>query len=255
MDAPQSANIPMGRRLLPKRKVAEGDDEEEKKKCPMDIADEEMKEMFDADEADEPHELRRRGSRRKRSEDIVPRRGKLRRSARIAARRRRDAQQVQEGEEEEYEARAHARESDGGYPEGDVYVSPVGPPRVFGPPCGTGPPWRDQYTGLVLPDAEVEEAMNAERASLAKFHVLKVVEDPRSPEVRAACGSGEESPTPIGTRWLIHRKVSGKVKARLVAQQIKWTNDGMDTFAATATSAGVRLLLAILANRNKKGED
>ena len=97
--------------------------------------------------------------------------------------------------------------------------------------------------------------MNAERASLAKFHVLKVVDDPKSAEVREACGSGEEAPTPIGTRWLIHRKVAGKVKARLVAQQIKWTNDGIDTFAATATSAGARLLLAILAKRNRSGED
>ena len=89
----------------------------------------------------------------------------------------------------------------------------------------------------------------------AKFHVLKVVDDPKSAEVRKACGSGGEAPTPIGTRWLIHRKVTGKVKARLVAQQIKWTNDGMDTFAATATSAGARLLLAIPAKRNRNGED
>ena len=111
------------------------------------------------------------------------------------------------------------------------------------------------YTGQVLPIAEVEEAMNAERASLAKFHVLKVVDDPQSAEVREACGSGEEAPMPIGTRWLINRKVSGKVKARIVAQQIKWTSDGMDTFAATATAAGARLLLAILAKRNRNGED
>lgn len=39
-------------------------------------------------------------------------------------------------------------------------------------------------TGVVLPTAEVEEAMNAERASLAKFHVLKAVDDPKSAEVR-----------------------------------------------------------------------
>ena len=82
-----------------------------------------------------------------------------------------------------------------------------------------------------------------------------MVDDPKSAEVREACGTGEEAPTPIGTRWLIHRKLTGKVKARLVAQQIKWTNDGMDTFAATATSAGARLLLAILAKRNRSGED
>jgi hypothetical protein len=137
----------------------------------------------------------------------------------------------------------------------EEYINPVGPPRALGPPRAAGPPWRDQYTGLVLPTAEVEEAMNAERASLAKFHVLKVVNDPKSAEVREACGTGEEAPTPIGTRWLLHRKATGKVKARLVAQQIKWTNDGMDTFAATATSAGARLLLAILMKRNRSGED
>ena len=137
----------------------------------------------------------------------------------------------------------------------EEYINPVGPPRALGPPRAAGPPWRDQYTGLALPIVEVEEAMNAERDSLAKFHVLKVVDDPKSAEVREACGSGGEAPTPIGTRWLIHRKVTGKVKARLVAQQIKWTNDGMDTFAATATSAGARLLLAILAKRNRSGED
>ena len=72
-------------------------------------------------------------------------------------------------------------------------------------------------TGQVLPIAEVEEAMIAERASLPKFHVLKVADDPKGAEVRQACGSGEGAPTPIGTRWLIHRKVTGKVKARLVA--------------------------------------
>ena len=97
--------------------------------------------------------------------------------------------------------------------------------------------------------------MKAERASFTKFHILKVVDDPKSAEVRGACGSCEEAPTPIGTRWLIHRRATGKVKARLVAQQIKWTNDGMDTFAATATSAGARLLLAIPAKRNRNGED
>ena len=54
---------------------------------------------------------------------------------------------------------------------------------------------------------------------------------------------------------MIHRKVTGKVKARLVAQQVKWTNDGMDTFTATTIPAGERLLLAILANRNRNGKN
>ena len=137
----------------------------------------------------------------------------------------------------------------------EEYINPIGPPRALGPPRAAGTPWRDQHTGQVLPTAEVEEAMNAERASLVKFRVMKVVDDPQSAEVHEACGSGEEAPTPIGTRWLIHRKVTGKVKARLVAQQIKWTNDGMDTFAATATSAGAKLLPAILAKRNRNDED
>eukprot|EP00972_Heterocapsa_arctica_P005520 815447-Heterocapsa_arctica.AAC.1 len=43
----------------------------------------------------------------------------------------------------------------------------------------------------------------------------------------------------VTCQWLHHRKKSNKkVKARLVAQQIKWSNDGLDAFAATATSVG-----------------
>eukprot|EP00972_Heterocapsa_arctica_P107879 15888808-Heterocapsa_arctica.AAC.1 len=45
----------------------------------------------------------------------------------------------------------------------------------------------------------------------------------------------------VDCRWLLHRKAStGRVKARLVARQVKHFNDGLDTFAATATSVGAR---------------
>eukprot|EP00972_Heterocapsa_arctica_P102420 15092002-Heterocapsa_arctica.AAC.1 len=45
----------------------------------------------------------------------------------------------------------------------------------------------------------------------------------------------------IDCRWLLHRKpATKKVKARLIARQVKHFNDGLDTFAATATSVGAR---------------
>eukprot|EP00972_Heterocapsa_arctica_P058280 8598702-Heterocapsa_arctica.AAC.1 len=65
--------------------------------------------------------------------------GKRRRSARIATKRQRDAAMQELLEREEVEVR------------GD----PVG---------AVGPPWRDEYTGEVLPPEEVEKAMDDERA-------------------------------------------------------------------------------------------
>ena len=110
LDAPRSADVPMGRRLMAKtpittakRRTTAVDLQEEKKKVrPL-----EGEEMCDAEEADGPHELRRRGSRRKRTEETAPWKGKLRRSARTAAKRIRHLQEEQEGEVEEYAARAH----------------------------------------------------------------------------------------------------------------------------------------------------
>eukprot|EP00972_Heterocapsa_arctica_P077034 11360005-Heterocapsa_arctica.AAC.1 len=45
----------------------------------------------------------------------------------------------------------------------------------------------------------------------------------------------------VDCRWLLQRKAATKkVKARLIARQVKYFNDGLDTFAATATSVGAR---------------
>eukprot|EP00972_Heterocapsa_arctica_P060255 8886754-Heterocapsa_arctica.AAC.1 len=44
-----------------------------------------------------------------------------------------------------------------------------------------------------------------------------------------------------------------KVKARIIARQVKHFNDGLDTSAATATSVGTRALIALLADYNAAG--
>eukprot|EP00972_Heterocapsa_arctica_P020692 3050983-Heterocapsa_arctica.AAC.1 len=60
----------------------------------------------------------------------------------------------------------------------------------------------------------------------------------------------------VDCRWHVHRKpATKKVKARAIAHQVMYFNDGLDTFAATATSVGARVLLALLADKNKSGED
>eukprot|EP00972_Heterocapsa_arctica_P055932 8249745-Heterocapsa_arctica.AAC.1 len=60
----------------------------------------------------------------------------------------------------------------------------------------------------------------------------------------------------VDCRWLLHRKkATAKVKARVITRQVKYFNDGLDTFAATATSVGARTLIALLAEKNQHGED
>eukprot|EP00972_Heterocapsa_arctica_P052566 7733628-Heterocapsa_arctica.AAC.1 len=57
-------------------------------------------------------------------------------------------------------------------------------------------------------------------------------------------------------RWLLYRKKNmKKVKAQVFAQHIKWCNDGLDTFAAMATSVGAYMLIALRAEQNRRGED
>ena len=76
--------------------------------------------------------------------------------------------------------------------------------------------------------------MDKEMSSLAKFEV----------KTDAAVQEMEEDEEAIlvPARWLTHRKATGVMKVRLVAQQV---NDGslQDTFAATPSSVGQRLLL------------
>lgn len=103
-----------------------------------------------------------------------------------------------------------------------------------------GPPWYDEYTGIELLEEEVNNAMDKEMKSLAKFDVKT---DATAQEMKE---DGEAILVPA--RWLIHRKATGVVKVRLVAQQV---NDGslQDTFAATPSSVGQRRLLLKSAER------
>eukprot|EP00972_Heterocapsa_arctica_P033529 4935612-Heterocapsa_arctica.AAC.1 len=60
----------------------------------------------------------------------------------------------------------------------------------------------------------------------------------------------------VDCRWLLHRKkATKKVKARVIARQVRHGRDELDTFAATAASVGARVLLALLAARNDAGDD
>eukprot|EP00972_Heterocapsa_arctica_P040889 6025982-Heterocapsa_arctica.AAC.1 len=89
--------------------------------------------------------------------------------------------------------------------------------------------------------------MQNERNSLESFKMVR----PADESEKSVLGTEI-----VGTRWLLHRKkATGKGKARLVAQQVQYCNDGLDTFAATATSVGARTLVALLADRNRRGGD
>eukprot|EP00972_Heterocapsa_arctica_P101948 15020510-Heterocapsa_arctica.AAC.1 len=69
------------------------------------------------------------------------------------------------------------------------------------------------YTHELLPEAEVNEAMQNERDSLESFKMSRPAKE-------------EEKDVPgtelVNCRWLLHRKkTTKKVKARVIAQQIK----------------------------------
>eukprot|EP00972_Heterocapsa_arctica_P072343 10685662-Heterocapsa_arctica.AAC.1 len=70
--------------------------------------------------------------------------------------------------------------------------------EVRGDPVGAvGPPWRDEYTGEVLAQDEVEKAMEEERSSLKWFKMAR----PATEDERNVPGTDY-----VTTRWLIHRK-------------------------------------------------
>ncbi len=97
-----------------------------------------------------------------------------------------------------------------------------------------------------------KEATDSERASLGDRRVHR----PGDMAEVKACGP---SAVLVDCRWLLHRKPTGRVKARMVARQVKHSVDDMDTFAATATTTGARLLLGLTAWRNaeagERGKD
>ena len=109
----------------------------------------------------------------------------------------------------------------------------------------TGPPWFDYNTGELLEEGSVREAMDAERASLRAFETYDEV-----PEDEALADAQAEV---VSSRWLIIRKASGRIKCRLVAQQLN-RGELMDTFAATASGVSARLVMAVAMTRRRQGE-
>ena len=67
-----------------------------------------------------------------------------------------------------------------------------------------GLPWYDEYTGIELPEEEVNNAMDKEMNSLAKFDVKT---DATVQEMEE-----DEEAILVPSRWLIHRKATGVVK-------------------------------------------
>ncbi len=84
--------------------------------------------------------------------------------------------------------------------------------------------------------------MEGERASVESFHMSRDASEGEKKLI--------DCKEVIDCRWHLHRKpATKKVKARVVARQIKHYNDELDTFAATATTVGARVLLAYLAHK------
>eukprot|EP00972_Heterocapsa_arctica_P007158 1044764-Heterocapsa_arctica.AAC.1 len=95
-----------------------------------------------------------------------------------------------------------------------------------------GPPWHDSGTGAVLNTNLVEKGMENERGSIRSFGVLERA-DRGEP---ARCGR-----TPISTGWVLFDR-GEKVKARVVARQVKW-GTWRDAYAATPRPLLIRFVL------------
>ena len=184
-----------------------------------------IEEEFEQDQSLEMNAERLQRPRGDDEEDDQPRRRVRQKMKRPPGMKRpRDQEQEEALDQEEYEAR------------GDLSLITI-----------NGPPWYDEYTGDELPDSEVQEAMANEKQSLQKHDTYHKVKE-------------EEKDVPgtemVHTRWLLHRKPSThKVKARLVAQQVRYGRDELDTYAATASMTGLRLLIALMLLNRQHGED
>ena len=103
----------------------------------------------------------------------------------------------------------------------------------------SGPPYFDAVSGEQLPEDLVEKGMKAERESLEKFPVYEEVPETEVKEVGGKL---------IKSRWVFHRKSEDRVKGRIVAQQLN-LGEWADTFAATPTSLGQRVLMKIASEK------
>ena len=140
---------------------------------------------------------------------------------RQGAKHARDTEQDEALAEEELEARGAARDG-----------------RLIQTIGVAGPPWFDEYTGQELSAVKVDEGMNTERRALNEFKAKTEVPEGESHVPGALV---------VPSRWLLKVKGEG-VRARLVAQEV---NKGtpQDTYSATPTVLGQRLLLQVAASR------
>eukprot|EP00972_Heterocapsa_arctica_P101348 14937424-Heterocapsa_arctica.AAC.1 len=71
--------------------------------------------------------------------------------------------------------------------------------------------------------------MDSERTSLEDFKINRNADEAELKEKIPGT-------IVVDCRWQLHRKKANqKVKARVIARRVKHFNDGLDTFAATAT--------------------
>jgi hypothetical protein len=99
------------------------------------------------------------------------------------------------------------------------------------------PQHRDEYTFEVLPTAEVAQAIRDELQSLEDLQAFEFVYDRKPSDIV------------IGTRFVIHRKATGRVKARLVVQEFQRSGMHEDLFAPTPSLLSLRLLMVLSVKR------
>eukprot|EP00972_Heterocapsa_arctica_P101998 15028817-Heterocapsa_arctica.AAC.1 len=90
--------------------------------------------------------------------------------------------------------------------------------------------------------------MQKERDSLYEFHTYDRVPEEQTDDIWS-----DRDATIDKSRWVNIKKADGRTKCILVAQQINY-GAKMDTYAATASGVGARLLLAIAGHRRRQGE-
>eukprot|EP00972_Heterocapsa_arctica_P087319 12877151-Heterocapsa_arctica.AAC.1 len=81
--------------------------------------------------------------------------------------------------------------------------------------------------------------MQKERDSLGEFQTYD-----RVPQEKVDDIWNDKDATVVKSKWVNIRKPDGRTKCRLVAQHINY-GEKMDTYAATASSVGARLLVAL----------
>ena len=99
-----------------------------------------------------------------------------------------------------------------------------------------GPPWYATLTGKLLDPAKVEKGMERERKSFRDYHVYEEV-----PEEEAVGDC-----VIVNAGWVfVDRPDRGDCRCRLVAQELNLGAAlGFDTYAATPTTATMRLVMA-----------